>query len=150
MDMNGRASRQAAQSFKEVPMRLKFISLMVEDQAAALRFYTSVLGFQKKTDISMGEYRWLTVTAPDGPADMEGVLEPMGFAPARVYQKALFEAGMPATIFITRDIAADVKRLTALGVKFRGEPMSTGPNIYVTFEDTCGNLIQLLQPAGNP
>ena len=127
-------------------MQLKFISLLIENQDSALAFYTSVLGFQKMADIPMGEYRWLTVTSPDGIDGVELVLEPMAFAPARVYQKALFEAGIPATALITRDIAADVRRLKARGVKFRGEPTSLGPITAVVFEDTCGNLINLVQP----
>lgn len=127
-------------------MRLKFISIMVEDQERALDFYTRVLGFEKMADIPMGEYRWLTVTSPDGVAGVELVLEPMGFPPARTYQKALFESGMPATALISADIAADVERLAALGVKFRGAPKQMGPITAVTFEDTCGNLINLVQP----
>ena len=129
-------------------MQLKFISLMVEDQDHALTFYTSVLGFQKMADISMGPYRWLTVTSPDGIAGVELVLEPMGFPPSRAYQKALFEGGVPATALITKDIAADFERLTARGVKFRGEPAKRGPITNVIFEDGCGNLINLVQPAG--
>lgn len=127
-------------------MQLKFISVMVQDQNAALQFYTSMLGFTKVSDIPMGEYRWLTVTSPDGVAGVELVLEPMAFAPARAYQQALFEAGIPATALITKDVAADFNRLNALGVKFRGEPKSMGPITAVTFEDTCGNLINLVQP----
>lgn len=127
-------------------MQLKFISLMVQDQNAALEFYTSMLGFTKVSDIPMGEYRWLTVTSPDGVAGVELVLEPMAFPPARAYQQALFDAGIPATALITKDIAADFNRLTALGVQFRGEPKSMGPITAVTFEDTCGNLINLVQP----
>ena len=127
-------------------MQLKFISLMVENQNAALDFYTNKIGFQKMADIPMGEYRWLTVTSPDGMAGVEMVLEPMAFPPARVYQRALFDANVPATALITKDIAADVKRLTALGVKFRGEPKVMGPVTVVLFEDTCGNLINLVQP----
>ncbi|MEP7155509.1 MAG: VOC family protein [Betaproteobacteria bacterium] len=127
-------------------MQLKFISLMVEDQDAALDFYTSKLGFNKMADIPMGAYRWLTVTSPDGVAGVEMVLEPMAFPPARTFQKALFEAGVPATALITKDIAADVARLTPLGVKFRGEPKVMGPVTMVMFEDTCGNLINLVQP----
>jgi catechol 2,3-dioxygenase-like lactoylglutathione lyase family enzyme len=129
-------------------MQLKFISLMVEDQAHALEFYTSVLGFEKMADIPLGEYRWLTVTSPDGIEGVELVLEPLGFPPSRAYQKALFDAGIPATALITRDIAADVARLTARGVKFRGEPAAMGPIIATVFEDTCGNLINLVQPVG--
>jgi predicted enzyme related to lactoylglutathione lyase len=127
-------------------MQIKFVSITVEDQESALQFYTSVLGFEKMADIPMGEYRWLTVTSPDGIDGVELVLEPLGFPPARAYQKALFEAGIPATAFITKDIAAEVERLKARGVKFRGEPQDMGPIKVVVFEDTCGNLINLVQP----
>jgi catechol 2,3-dioxygenase-like lactoylglutathione lyase family enzyme len=128
-------------------MQLKFISLMVQDQEAALQFYTSMLGFTKMADIPMGEFRWLTVTSPDGVDGAELVLEPMAFPPARAYQKALYDAGIPATALITSDIAGDVQRLSRLGVKFRGAPTSMGPITAVIFEDTCGNLINLVQPA---
>lgn len=128
-------------------MQIKFVSLMVEDQGRALEFYTSVLGFEKMADIPMGEDRWLTVTSPDGLPGVELVLEPMGFPPARIYQKALFDAGIPATALITGDIAADVRRLKSRGVVFRGDPAAMGPITVVTFEDTCGNLINLVQPA---
>ncbi len=126
-------------------MQLKFISLTVSDQAHALDFYTRVLGFEKMADIPMGEYRWLTVTSPDGLAGVELVLEPTAFPPSKVYQKELFEAGIPATALITSDIEADVARLTASGVTFRGTPMRMGPISAVMFEDTCGNLINLVQ-----
>jgi predicted enzyme related to lactoylglutathione lyase len=128
-------------------MQLKFVSVMVEDQDRALNFYTSVLGFQKMADIPMGQFRWLTVISPDGIAGVELVLEPMEFPPARIYQKALLDAGIPATALITKDIAADVQRLKSLGVKFRGEPKNMGIITAVVFEDTCGNLINLVQPA---
>ena len=131
-------------------MQLKFISIMVKDQEHALDFYTSVLGFTKMADIPLGEYRWLTVTSPDGIAGVELVLEPVAFAPARVYQQALFEAGIPATALITNDMAAEVSRLKARGVTFRGEPVASGPIISVTFEDTCGNLINLVQTLVEP
>ena len=127
-------------------MQIKFVSVMVDDQEKALRFYTSVLGFEKMADIPMGEYRWLTVTSPDGIAGVELVLEPMAFPPARVYQKALFDAGIPATALITKDIHADVARLKAKGVLFRAEPIRTGPITATTFDDTCGNLVHLVQP----
>jgi catechol 2,3-dioxygenase-like lactoylglutathione lyase family enzyme len=129
-------------------MQITLTSLLVQDQDQALRFYTTVLGFEKKHDIPMGEFRWLTVASPEGAAGVELVLEPMAFPPARAYQKALFEAGIPATAFISRDIAAEYARLGALGVKFRGEPAAMGPITAVLFEDTCGNLINLVQPAG--
>ena len=127
-------------------MQLKFMSVMVEDQDNALRFYTSVLGFEKVSDIPMGPFRWLTVSSPDGVQGAELVLEPMGFPPSRAYQKAMFEGGIPALALITNDVAADFKRLKAAGIKFRGEPASMGPITAVTFEDTCGNLINLVQP----
>jgi catechol 2,3-dioxygenase-like lactoylglutathione lyase family enzyme len=127
-------------------MQLKFISVMVDDQETALHFYTKVLGFEKMADIPIGEMRWLTVTSPDGIPGVELVLEPMGFAPARTYQKALFEAGIPAMALITRDIAADYLRLKTSGVRFRGEPARMGMITTVLFEDPCGNLINLVQP----
>lgn len=129
-------------------MQLKFIRIMVEDQDHALEFYTHVLGFEKMADLPMGTFRWLTVISPDGLAGVELVLEPMGFPPSREYQKALFEASIPATALISTDIAADVQRLKAHGVVFRGEPQNMGPITAVVFEDTCGNLINLVQPAG--
>jgi predicted enzyme related to lactoylglutathione lyase len=128
-------------------MQIKFVSVMVEDQDSALHFYTSVLGFEKMADIPMGEFRWLTVTSPDGIAGVELVLEPIGFPPARAYQKALFEAGIPAIALITKDISAEIQRLKARGVRFRGEPADMGLITAAVFEDTCGNLINLVQPA---
>lgn len=128
-------------------MQITLVSLLVENQEQALHFYTSVLGFTKVHDIPMGTFRWLTVTAPEGIAGVELVLEPMNFPPARVYQKALFEAGVPATAFMSNDIQAEYARLKALGVIFRGEPQRMGPVTVVLFEDTCGNLINLVQRA---
>lgn len=127
-------------------MQLKFFSVMVRDQDAALLFYTNVLGFSRMADIPMGEYRWLTVTSPDGIEGVELVLEPMAFPPAQAYQKALFDAGIPAAAFITKDVLADYNRLKKLGVVFRGVPKNMGMIINVIFEDTCGNLINLVQP----
>ncbi|HTQ59618.1 MAG TPA: VOC family protein [Candidatus Solibacter sp.] len=129
-------------------MQIRLASIMVENQDHALRFYTTILGFVKKHDIPMGpEFRWLTVTSPEGAEGVELVLEPMGFPPAQTYQKALFAAGIPATAFLTSDIAAEYSRLKSLGVVFRGEPKNMGPVTGVLFEDTCGNLINLVQPA---
>ncbi len=128
-------------------MQLKFMSIMVADQEHALQFYTSVLGFRKMADLPMGTFRWLTVTSPDGIAGLELVLEPVNFEPARFYQKALFEAGIPALALITRDIRAEIAPLRSKGVIFRGEPKEMGPITSVLFEDTCGNLINLVQPA---
>ena len=119
----------------------------MDDQEKALRFYTTIVGFVKDKDIPMGPFRWLTVTSPEGAHGVELVLEPMGFAPAKEFQKALFAAGIPATAFITKDIDGEYRRLKALGVTFRGELKSMGPISTVLFEDTCGNLINLVQPA---
>jgi len=127
-------------------MQIKFTSILVDDQSKALKFYTESLGFRKLSDIPMGEYRWLTVVSPDGVEGAEVVLEPMAFPPARTWQKALFDAGIPATAFITMDIDGEFQRLAARGVKFRGEPKQMGPIKAVTFEDSCGNLINLVQP----
>ena len=129
-------------------MQIKFTSVLVDNQSKALAFYTEVLGFRKHSDIPMGEYRWLTVVSPDGVPGAEVVLEPLGFPPAKAWQKALFDAGIPATAFISTDVDAEFKRLAARGVKFRGEPKQMGPIKAVTFEDTCGNLINLVQPPG--
>jgi catechol 2,3-dioxygenase-like lactoylglutathione lyase family enzyme len=126
-------------------MRLGITSVMVENQDQALEFYTTILGFQKMADIPFGTMRWLTVVSPEVPEGMELLLEPMGFPPARVFQQALFEAGIPATVIFTEDIQAEHARLKSLGVIFRGEPKAMGPITAVVFEDTCGNLINLVQ-----
>ena len=125
-------------------MQIRLASVMVENQDKALRFYTTILGFVKSKDIPMGQFRWLTVTSPEG---VELVLEPMGFPPAQTYQKALFAAGIPATAFITNNVQSEYQRLKALGVSFRGEPKSMGPITAVLFDDTCGNLVNLVQPS---
>ena len=127
-------------------MQIRLASIMVDDQDKALRFYTTILGFMKNKDIPMGPFRWLTVSSPEGAEGVELVLEPMGFEPAQTYQRALFAAGIPATAFLTNDIASEHRRLQKLGVIFRGEPKSMGPITAVLFEDTCGNLINLVQP----
>jgi catechol 2,3-dioxygenase-like lactoylglutathione lyase family enzyme len=128
-------------------MQIKFASIIVDDQDKALRFYTEVLGFRKQSDLAMGGYRFLTVASPDGVAGAELVLEPLGFPPSGVYQKARFEAGIPAAAFVSTDIIADHRYLTRRGVRFHGEPQTLGPITTVLFEDGCGNLINLVQPA---
>jgi catechol 2,3-dioxygenase-like lactoylglutathione lyase family enzyme len=127
-------------------MQIRLSSILVDNQEKALKFYTEILGFVKKFDIPLGEYRWLTVVSPEGSEDMELVLEPMGFPPARVYQKALFDAGIPLTALFSSDIEKDYQRLKTQGVIFRSEPMNMGSIMSVLFEDTCGNLINLVQP----
>lgn len=131
-------------------MQIKFSPLLVQDQDEALRFYTQKLGFEVCADIPMGPYRFLTVRSPDGLPGVELVLQPLGFEPARTYQRALFEAGMPAAAFTTPDIVAEHARLVARGVRFRSAPHSLGPIIGALFEDGCGNLIHLVQPLVQP
>ncbi len=126
-------------------MKIKLTSIMVDDQDKALKFYTEVLGFIKKNEIPMGEAKWLTVVSPEGPEDIELLLEPMAFPPAKTYQKALFEAGIPATAFFADDIQSEYGRMKKLGVVFRSQPIKAGPVTVAMFDDTCGNLIQLCQ-----
>lgn len=127
-------------------MQLKYFSLIVADQAEALKFYSETLGFRKIADVPAGEYRWLTVTPPDGIEGVELSLEPAVFPHAREYQNACYEAGIPLLMLTTKDIRSDFDRLKAKGVVFRGEPIRAGTVTMVTFEDTCGNLVILVQP----
>ena len=126
-------------------MRIRLTSVMVDDQEKALMFYTQKLGFVKTMDIPMGEYRWLTVVSPEERDGVELLLEPMGFEPARVYQKALFDAGIPLTAFHVADLDKEYERLATLGVVFSMKPTPTGPAKVAVFNDTCGNNIQLVQ-----
>ncbi len=131
-------------------MRIDITSVMVDNQEKALRFYTEKLGFTKMADIPMGEYRWLTVISGEGPQGVELLLEPMSFPEARAFQKALYNAGTPYTAFRTDDIEQEYKLLKSRGVNFRGEPQEMGPIKSVLFEDSCGNLINLVQPLMRP
>ena len=128
-------------------MRIKLTSIMVDDQDKALRFYTGVLGFRKKHDIPVGEFRWITVVSPEGPDDRELVLEPNANPAARTYQQALFRQGIPLTAFEVDDVAAEHARLRERGVAFTREPTRAGPVFLAVFADGCGNLIQIYQPA---
>src|SRR5436190_6809053 len=126
-------------------MKIKITSVMVDDQDKALKFYTGILGFVKKTDVPMGEYKWLTVVSPEAPDEVELLLEPMGFAPAKVFQKELFDAGIPLTAFTVDDIQKEFERLEKLGVAFSMKPTTMGPATIAVFNDTCGNNIQIVQ-----
>jgi predicted enzyme related to lactoylglutathione lyase len=126
-------------------LKIVVTSVMVGDQEKALRFYTDVLGFIKKTDVPAGGARWLTVVSPDQPDGPELLLEPMGFEPAKVYQQALFDAGIPLTMFGVADVEATYQRLKGRGVVFKMPPTKMGPVTIAMFEDTCGNLIQVVQ-----
>jgi catechol 2,3-dioxygenase-like lactoylglutathione lyase family enzyme len=128
-------------------MKIKLASIVVEDQDRALQFYVDVLGFQKKHDIPVGgPFRWITVVSPEGPDDLELSLEPNVNPAAKVYQKALFDQGIPLTAFEVSDLDAEFQRLKKQGVAFTKEPTRSGPVTIAIFADTCGNLIQLYQP----
>ncbi len=126
-------------------MKIKLTSVLVDDQSKALAFYTEVLGFVKKNDIPMGDHRWLTVVSPEAPDEVELLLEPTAFAPAKTYQKALFDAGIPLTAFAVADVEGEHDRLVGLGVRFKTGPTPAGPTTIAVFDDTCGNLIQIFQ-----
>lgn len=128
-------------------MRLRLTSLMVNDQDRALKFYTEIVGFQKKHEIPVGEYRWITVVSPEGPDELELSLEPNANPAARAFQEAMFSQKIPLAAFETSDIDGDCKRLSSLGVVFLSEPTQAGPVKIAIFSDTCGNLIQLYQPS---
>lgn len=127
-------------------MRIKLTSIMVDDQDRALKFYTEVLGFQKKMEIPMGEYRWLTVTSPEGPNDLEPSLEPNANPAGKAFQQAMFAQKIPVAAFETGDIDAEYARLKAHDVAFTLEPSDMGAVKMAIFSDTCGNLIQMYQP----
>ena len=126
-------------------LMIKLSSIYVDDQDKALRFYTKVLGFVKKADFPVGEFKWLTVISPEGPDDIELLLEPNDNPVARTYQTAIFERGISATAFAVTDIQLEYERLKNLGVKFTMEPTKIEKTILAAFDDTCGNLIQLFQ-----
>ena len=126
-------------------MRIKLNSIFVNDQEKALRFYTDVLGFRKKQDFPVGGARWITVVSPEGPDDLELVLEPNGHPAASAYQAALMKDGIPCTALESTDIQTEVKRLKEKGVVFTIEPTNAGTVIIAIFADTCGNLLQIYQ-----
>lgn len=116
---------------------------MVDDQEKALKFYTEVLGFITKHNIPMGEHKWLTVVSPEERDGVEVLLEPMAFEPAKVYQKALYDAGIPLTSFAVDDVNKEYERLKSLGVQFSMKPTEMGGVTLAVFDDTCGNKIQI-------
>ena len=126
-------------------MRINLTSVLVDDQEKALLFYTDVLGFVKKTEIPLGEHRWLTVVSPDDPDGVELVLEPDEHPAARPFKEALVADGIPFTSFAVPDVHAEAERLRGLGVRFTQEPVDMGPVTTAVLDDTCGNLIQIAQ-----
>ncbi|MBC3193442.1 VOC family protein [Pseudonocardia sp. C8] len=124
-------------------IRINVTSVLVDDQAKALAFYTEKLGFIKKTDVPAGDARWLTVVSPADPDGVELLLEPDGHPAAGPFKKALVSDGIPFTQFAVDDVHVEVERLKGLGVEFTQEATDLGPVVVAVLDDTCGNLIQL-------
>jgi len=128
-------------------VKIALTSVFVDDQEKALRFYTEVLGFQKKNDIPLGTYRWLTVVSPEHPDGVELLLEPDAHPATKPFTQALVADGIPFASFAVEDVRAEYQRLRGLGVRFVQEPTEAGPVTTAVLDDTCGNLIQLAAPA---
>jgi predicted enzyme related to lactoylglutathione lyase len=128
-------------------MKIKVTSLFVDDQEKALRFYTEVLGFAKKSDFSNGPFRWLTVASPEEPDGTELQLTLNSNPAAKAYQEAIFQQGQPAAMFFTDDVKGDYERIKALGAEFTMPPTDVTASAIAMLNDTCGNLIQLTQLA---
>ena len=125
-------------------MRINLTSVLVDDQAKALSFYTGVLGFVKKTDVPLGEHRWLTVVSPERPDGPELLLEPDEHPAVKPFKDALVADGIPFTSFAVEDVHEEYERLSAAGVRFTQEPAEMGPGVTTAvLDDTCGNLIQI-------
>jgi catechol 2,3-dioxygenase-like lactoylglutathione lyase family enzyme len=129
-------------------MKIRLTSVFVDDQAKALHFYTEILGFVKRHDVPVGERdRWLTVVSPDEPDGTELLLEPAGHPAVKPYRDALVQDGIPLAQFAVADVRAEYERLRGLGVHFTQEPLEMGPVTTAVFDDTCGNLIQIVTQA---
>jgi predicted enzyme related to lactoylglutathione lyase len=126
-------------------MKIKLTSMYVDDQEQALRFYTDVLGFVKKADVSQGPFRWLTVASPEEPDGTELQLALNDNPAAKTYQQAMFQQGQPAAMFYTNDVQADYERIKARGAEFTMPPTQVTGSTIAMVNDTCGNLIQLVQ-----
>ncbi|MFB6722940.1 VOC family protein [Kribbella sp. NPDC056345] len=127
-------------------MRINLVSVFVDDQRAALAFYTDILGFTKKHDIPLGDAAWLTVVSPEAPDGAELLLEPVGHPAVKPYRDALVEDGIPLVQFAVDDVEAEHARLTALGVVFTQPPTDVGTVMMAVLDDTCGNLVQIVSP----
>ncbi|MCR9217690.1 MAG: VOC family protein [Phycisphaerales bacterium] len=126
-------------------MKISLSSVPVDDQEKALQFYTDKLGFQKKHDIPMGHHRWITVVSPEAPDGTELALEPDEHPAVKPFKAALMEDGIPFTAFEVKDVAAEHKRLEGLGVRFTQPPTEMGSVTTAVLDDTCGNLIMIMQ-----
>ncbi|MDM5326202.1 VOC family protein [Neobacillus sp. CF12] len=126
-------------------MKIIVTSIFVNDQDKALNFYSETLGFVKKHDVPTGEYRWITLVSSEDQTGTELLLEPNNHPAAKEYQEKLFAEGIPVTMFGVADIHAEYNRLVEKGVKFTMEPTKMGELTIAVFDDTCGNLIQIIQ-----
>ena len=126
-------------------MKIIITSIFVQDQDKALEFYTKTLGFVKKHDVPSGAYRWITLVSPDEQDGTELLLEPNDHPAAKEYQQKLFADGIPVTMFGVADIRKEYKRLVEKGVTFTMEPTEMGEVTIAVFDDTCGNLIQMIE-----
>ncbi len=124
-------------------MKITLTSIYVNDQDKALRFYTDVLDFVKKADVSQGPFRWLTVASPEDPDGIQLQLALNDNPAAKTYQQAMFEQGQPALMLNTGDVQADYERITARGGEFTMPPTKVTGSTIATVNDTCGNLTQL-------
>lgn len=131
-------------------MRINLTSVFVDDQRAALAFYTDVLGFTKRRDIPVGSDSWLTVVSPESPDGPELLLEPSSHPAVKPYREALVEDGIPLAQFAVDDVEAEHVRLTAKGVAFTQPPTDIGNAVVAVFDDTCGNLVQLVAEKPGP
>jgi predicted enzyme related to lactoylglutathione lyase len=141
----GRGTGRALAKTEEHRMRIGLMTIYVDDQDKALRFYTDVLGFVKKTDISRGPYRWLTVASPEEPDGTELQLALNDNPAAAAFQQALFAQGQPAAMFSTDDVKRDYERIKARGAEFTMPPTDVTASTIAQLNDTCGNLIQITQ-----
>ncbi len=126
-------------------MKIKLTSVFVDNQDEALRFYTEVLGFVKKEEMPVGKFKWLTVVSPEELDGTELLLEPNDNQTAKTYQMAIFKQGIPATTFFVKDVQREYERMKKRDVVFTVEPTETGSGAVAIFDDTCGNLIQIVQ-----
>jgi len=126
-------------------MKIKVTSIYVYDQEKALRFYTDILGFVKKADVTQGPYRWLTVASPEEPDGVELQLAPNDNPAAKAYQQSMFEQGQPAAMFYVDDVQREYDGMKAAGAEFTMPPTKVTRSTIAMVNDTCGNLIQITQ-----
>lgn len=126
-------------------MKIYLTSVFVNNQELAFDFYTTKLGFLKKHDIPVGEFRWLTLISPEGSDEIELLLEPNANEASKIYQKAIYDQGIPAASFLVENIQEEYEKLSKQGVTFSTSPADMGDSKIAVFDDTCGNFIQIVE-----